>query len=162
MSSKERNILNDRKRSLWCRVPKSRVILGSHRGAPNQLFRKATENSAKLSSTSTAYKERNLSSLRNVDQFEDLKISQELIHQSGCRFLCASAQGYWSKVHIRCHIILFVKLWNLLQSNFYFASFNSFNLRLKWVITFHQWNILSVHLSHLLLVVCIFYFYKNA
>ena len=100
MSSKERNILNDRKRSLWCRVPKSRVILGSHRGAPNQLFRKATENSAKLSSTSTAYKERNLSSLRNVDQFEDLKISQELIHQSGCRFLCASAQGYCVKVSV--------------------------------------------------------------
>ena len=94
MSSKERNILNDRKRSLWCRVPKSRVILGTNRGAPNPLFRKATENSAKLSSTNTPYKERNLSSLRNVDQFEDLKISQDLIHQSGCRFLCASAQGY--------------------------------------------------------------------
>ena len=110
MSSKERNLLSDRKRSLWCRVPKSRVILGSNRGAPNQLFRKATENSAKLSSTNTAYKERNLSSLRNVDQYEDLKISQDLIHQSGCRFLCASAQGSCSKVHIRCHILLFVKL----------------------------------------------------
>ena len=51
MSCQEKTFPKRARRSLWCRVPKSRVIIGNHGCNVNELVRLATENSARSQSS---------------------------------------------------------------------------------------------------------------
>ena len=72
MHSQEASFSKGRKRSLWYRVPKSRVILGKHRGNPTHLIRIATENSAKLNTSNIVLKDDiPFTSQQHLDRCED-------------------------------------------------------------------------------------------
>ena len=93
----ETSFSKGRKRSLWYRVPKSRVILGKHRcGIPTNLLRIATENSAKLN-TSNAIP---FTSQQHLDRCEDASF----------RYVRASNQGSFTKAI--CQICLLSKVYS--------------------------------------------------
>ena len=92
LRSQETNFSKGRKRSLWYRVPKSKVILGKHRGNPTNLLRIATENSAKLN---TSNKDAiPFTSQQHLDRCEDASF----------RFVRASNQGWCTRTI--CQILL--------------------------------------------------------
>ena len=102
MSSQEPSFSKTRKRSLWYRVPKSRVILGKHRGSnTNDLIRLATENSAKLSISNILSREDKLFAPQCVDSWDELTKSYETINQPSFRSSRASNQGYSQKSFVK-------------------------------------------------------------
>ena len=83
--SQETSFSKGRKRSLWYRVPKSRVILGKHRGNPTSLMRIATENSAKLNTSNIIHKDAiPFTSQQHLDRCEDASFRYVRASHQGC------------------------------------------------------------------------------